>query len=269
MEDRSFSEGPLEGDGSKTEGGMIDTFIDLLDRTRNQEGCEERTFRDGGIVFEPAQNFIPIDLSFPGLSKASTSPPVYVVDNFLTPEQCNDLISQSLGAFVPAPVVGVGAGEISTSRTSTTCYLERSDLPTVVGKVSRLLLGKPIEHIELPQCGRYMQGEEYKAHFDAFDLASADGRRFAENGGQRVCTVLIYLNDVPSGGQTAFPILKLAFQPKQGRALVFFPATLDGVLDSKALHAAMPAVDPKFVCQVWVRQRVYNGVSSISLNAPI
>ena len=40
---------------------------------------------------------------------------------------------------------------------------------------------------------RYLSSQEYKQHFDAFDLATEDGRRFAENGGQRVATVRSYV----------------------------------------------------------------------------
>ena len=99
-------------------------------------------------------------------------------------------------------------------------------------------------------------------HFDAFDLSNEDGRRFAANGGQRVVTVLVYLNDVNQGGATAFPSLNLQVQPRRGMALVFFPATVDGLLDKMALHAALPAIDTKFVSQVWIRQGNYNGQPS-------
>lgn len=101
-------------------------------------------------------------------------------------------------------------------------------------------------------------------HFDAFDLSNEDGQRFAANGGQRVVTVLVYLNDVPYGGATHFPVVNLHVQPRQGMALVFFPATVDGLLDRNALHAALPAAEhcPKYVSQVWIRQGVYNGQPS-------
>lgn len=125
-------------------------------------------------------------------------------------------------------------------------------------KVS-LLTGKPAEHCELPQVGRYLPSQQYLQHFDAFDLSNEDGRRFAQNGGQRTITVLTYLNDVAVGGATAFPNLNLQVQPRRGMALVFFPSTLDGLLDKMALHAAMPAVDVKYVSQVWIRQTNYDG----------
>lgn len=105
-------------------------------------------------------------------------------------------------------------------------------------------------------------------HFDAFDLSNEDGRRFAANGGQRVATVLVYLNDVPYGGATSFPALNLQVQPRRGMALVFFPATVDGLLDRNALHAALPAMEPytKYVSQVWIRQGNYTGQPSKRLS---
>ena len=99
-------------------------------------------------------------------------------------------------------------------------------------------------------------------HFDAFNLDEEDGRRFAANGGQRTVTVLVYLNTVATGGATRFPNLNMQVQPKEGMALVFFPATVDGRLDRQALHAALPAVDTKYVSQIWIRQSNYFGQPS-------
>ena len=52
-------------------------------------------------------------------------------------------------------------------------------------------------------------------------------------------------------------------------AVVFFPSTLDGLLDKMALHAAMPAVDVKYVSQVWIRQTNYEGRPSKRLAEPM
>ena len=189
------------------------------------------------------------------------TPPIFCVEHFLTPYECDFLIHAAQDSFGPAPVVGKGSGEVSPSRTSSTCYLAREDLPDLMRKVS-LLTGKPVEHCELPQVGRYFPTQQYLQHYDAFDLGTEDGLRFAANGGQRTITVLMYLNDVAVGGATRFPSLHLDVQPRRGMALVFFPATVDGLLDQMALHAALPAVDTKYVSQVWIRQSNYNGQPS-------
>ncbi|KAL3803210.1 hypothetical protein HJC23_003485 [Cyclotella cryptica] len=209
-----------------------------------------------------------INPNYPKAQMLHSHPPVFCVHDFLTPAECDFLIEAASDAFGPAPVVGKGQGEVSPSRTSSTCYLAREDLPEYLRKVS-LLTGKPAEHCELPQVGRYLPSQQYLQHFDAFDLSNEDGRRFAANGGQRTVTVLTYLNDVAIGGATAFPNLNLQVQPRRGMALVFFPSTLDGLLDKMALHAALPAVDIKYVSQVWIRQTNYDGRPSKRLTRPM
>ena len=87
------------------------------------------------------------------------------------------------------------------------------------------------------------------------------GRQSCANGGQRVGTLLIYLNDVSVGGSTAFVNLELRCQPKQGKAIVFFPCFGDGMMDSRMLHAAEPAEDTKWVSQIWIRQAPFVGTT--------
>jgi hypothetical protein len=101
-----------------------------------------------------------VNPSYPGLRMLNANPPVFAVDNFLTPFECDFLIHHASDSFAPAPVVGKGVGEVSTSRTSSTCYLAREDLPDYMRKIS-LLTGKPIEHCELPQVGRYLPSQQY------------------------------------------------------------------------------------------------------------
>jgi prolyl 4-hydroxylase len=219
----------------------------------------------GGLALQDHPNLTPVyngvNPSYPNLRVLHQNPPIFAIPNFLTPTECDFLISISQDCLASAPVVGMGAGELTPSRTSSTCYLAREDLPEYLNKVS-ILTGKPVSHCELPQVGRYFPAQQYMQHFDAFDLSNEDGRRFASNGGQRTVTVLTYLNDVEEGGHTAFPALNLEVKPQKGMAIVFFPATVDGLLDQNALHAAKPAVDTKYVSQVWIRQGDYDGVPS-------
>jgi hypothetical protein len=120
------------------------------------------------------------------------------------------------------------------------------------------------------------------------------------NGGQRLYTVLIYLNDVPegSGGCTFFPYARgknahhnpnieggggLRVRPQRGSAIIFFPSkhmsanaytASDGVLfppirqailDENALHCAESVDGHKFVMQIWVREGEVCGVGDCPL----
>eukprot|EP00567_Pseudictyota_dubia_P000443 CAMPEP_0197467842 /NCGR_PEP_ID=MMETSP1175-20131217/65775_1 /TAXON_ID=1003142 /ORGANISM="Triceratium dubium, Strain CCMP147" /LENGTH=326 /DNA_ID=CAMNT_0043003925 /DNA_START=357 /DNA_END=1336 /DNA_ORIENTATION=+ len=237
--------------------------------------------------FEPVYNGV--NPNYPGLRVLSSDPPIFAVDDFLTRAECDFLVRAASDSLQTAPVVGKGAGQVSQARTSSTCFLAREDLPEYIAKVSALT-GKQPRQCELPQVGRYLQTQQYMPHFDAFDLTGKqprqcelpqvgrylqtqqymppfdlgtdDGRRVAEKGGQRTVTVLVYLNDVERGGQTSFPALGLDVQPKRGMAVVFFPATVDGYLDRRVLHAALPAEDVKYVSQVWIRQGDHDGMPS-------
>ena len=241
--------------------------MQVLQRPQKQAASTGLRSRPSNGAMAPPRQYLPLNPAYPGLTAVHTDPPVFTVANFLSEAECDDLINSAQGHMTPAPVVGAGNGEVSVSRTSSTCYLAREDLPTICTKVCALT-GCPVEHLELPQVGRYRGGEFYKAHYDAFDTSSPEGRRFAQNGGQRVATVLVYLNDVARGGCTSFSKLGLTIQPKKGTALVFFPASLDGMLDQHYLHAAEPALDLKWVSQIWIRQKAYNGLASVRI-API
>lgn len=85
---------------------------------------------------------------------------------------------------------------------------------------------------------------------------------------QRIATILIYLNDVPSGGETHFPKLKvrgagkeagLRVRPASGRALIFFPADLSAVVDHRLVAAPLfhllPCYSfnlPRFLCMLQI-----------------
>mmetsp|Transcript_11798 Transcript_11798/g.15405 ORF Transcript_11798/g.15405 Transcript_11798/m.15405 type:complete len:265 (+) Transcript_11798:234-1028(+) len=224
------------------------------------------------FVHQPqfANIYLPIDLNYPNLLILNQFPPVLGIENFLSGAECDRLIYESDSAMSPSPVVGAGNGEISAQRTSSTCYFAREDLPSIICKVCALT-NKPFQHMELPQVGRYYENQQYLEHFDAFDVSTDDGKRFAMNGGQRICTVLIYLNDVRLGGETVFPKLNLSIQPRRGNAIVFFPANINGELDPMALHCARPAVRgyTKWVSQIWIRQGNYDGIPSKRVIPPI
>jgi len=193
---------------------------------------------------------------YPGLRCIHESPPIYLVDDFLTDAECSQLISVGAPLLQRSKTHGASGSEATKGRTSLTCHLAKrtQPCPQVLHKIAALT-NKPVDHMEILQIARYTDNQRYVEHYDAVDPSTEAGRSFCMNGGQRVATVLIYLNHVEHGGSTCFPKLNLNVKPVKGTALIFFPAFLNGELDTDVLHAGMPAhKEVKWVSQVWIRQ---------------
>jgi hypothetical protein len=193
--------------------------------------------------------------SFPGLSRLHNSPDVFVVSDFLSPNDCRFVTSLARKRLKESTVVGSVAG---AHRNSKTAFLyDRCDW--VLERV-RQLTGIPVTHMEIPQVTYYHgPNMQYKRHVDAPDETTPAGREFCRRGGNRIVTVLIYLNDVPQGGETMFDFASVS--PIRGQAVVFFPCSSDGTRDLRLYHAALPTTDEKWVMQVWVRQRPHRDVT--------
>ena len=232
-------------------------------------------------------------------------PPVLTVDNFLTEQECNDI----LRITISPPPAGVGRviklesrlsesnksnNEGTAVRRSTTWYV-RYGAPQVAPLLRSLMQLLPdiqLEQTEEVQLVRYMgEGQGFGWHEDALSEEEAT----IEAGGQRIATLLVYLDECQDGsGRTLFRDLRgkdkkrLGVSPKKGRALIFFPAittqsaddneaaalfTEDGAFgniyfdntraDHRTTHAGEPPTGyngQKHIAQLWIHSRTHNPV---------
>jgi prolyl 4-hydroxylase len=171
-----------------------------------------------------------IDRAYPGLRVANDEPPIFLCDGFLSPAECEALIAAATPRLARSSIAGKKTK--SDVRTSTSCLLPHTapESAAVLAKVRRLT-AKSERCLEALQVARYERGEQYEGHFDGAQPQDASGFGFFSAGGQRVCTVLVYLNDVRKGGRTTFPLVRFACQPKRGTALIFFPGGARQCLD--------------------------------------
>jgi prolyl 4-hydroxylase len=179
------------------------------------------------------------------------APHVYSINSFFDAVQCARLIEDARSAGLRSSKVA-SDDVLDGYRTSTSAYLTRSSVQWVLDDIANVLQVSS-DNFEDPQVTRYTPGQQYQAHLDTLDPTSAE----LLNGGQRVATFLVYLNDCPSG-ITSFPHHGINVVPRVGNALLFFPSAIDGTTDKSLLHAAKPvakADKEKWVVQVWVRQR--------------
>jgi len=187
--------------------------------------------------------------------EADWDPPV-IVDSVLTPDECKHIIDIATPRFTRSGVVGSSVAD--SSRTSETAWIKKDDpIAQKVFKKVIELTGKSLENCENLQVVRYQPGTYYKAHHDSCCDDSEGCQEFEKAGGQRVATLLIYLNSEFTDGETHFPRhgdLKLKADP--GSAIFFRPMARDmDRCHPKALHAGLPiSTGTKYVCNVWVRE---------------
>ena len=107
-----------------------------------------------------------------------------------------------------------------------------------------------------------IQREKISAHFDSFDYETDDGKTNWEPGGQRMITVIAYLNDVEEGGETGFPELGIDIPPKKGDAVVFhntlpIDAGAHPKIHPRSLHGGMPVLKgEKWMVNLWFRENL-------------
>ncbi|WP_077620310.1 2OG-Fe(II) oxygenase [Bacillus sinesaloumensis] len=177
------------------------------------------------------------------------------VGNFMSFEECDQLIELSRERLKPSTVIDPKTGEekAATGRTSKgmSFYLRENEFIKKIENRIMELTEFPIENGEGLQVLNYGVGEEYKSHFDYFPPSKID----PEKGGQRVATLLIYLNNVPAGGQTVFPKAGVSIVPTKGSAVYFHYGNSKGEVDRLSLHSSIPVSEgEKWVATKWIRQ---------------
>jgi prolyl 4-hydroxylase len=186
---------------------------------------------------------------------------VYEIPNFLTAEECRQVIQRIDNGILQRSMVTDGNAD---SRTSHTCHLRLQDDDDDDGIVARVerkfqsLLGdRDPTKAETLQGQRYGVGQYFHAHTDWFSPNSLEYEKHCTRGGQRTWTVMVYLNLVEEGGGTKFVHLEREFVPTPGLALAWNNLDADGVTPNPwTLHEAMPVTKGvKYVLTKWFRER--------------
>ena len=180
---------------------------------------------------------------------------LFVVRDFLTPEECAGLIERIDANRFPSGVLADDPDP--TYRTSESCNLDRAD-PLVGGieaKISQLMGIQP-ELGETVQGQRYAVGQEFKPHHDFFYTDQNYYKREAESGGQRTWTAMIFLNEPEAGGQTAFPEIDVRISPRAGNLFAWNNMDATGEPNKYTLHQGCPVLaGVKYIVTKWYRER--------------
>mmetsp|Transcript_10538 Transcript_10538/g.25391 ORF Transcript_10538/g.25391 Transcript_10538/m.25391 type:complete len:613 (-) Transcript_10538:2-1840(-) len=209
------------------------------------------------------------------LKVLSVRPRVFQIDNFLTAEQCKEVIRMGLDqglteSTLHASPLAKQRRDLST-RSSHNAWLSRetSPLTEIIYEKAAELTKIDARHFqnihqssaqhhsiaESLQVVRYKKGEEYTPHHD-FISPSINNRHQPS----RFATLLIYLNDVKEGGETRFPRALnnynsegLEITPKVGRAVLFYSTLEDGNFDDLSQHGGNKVLaGNKWLANLWI-----------------
>lgn len=200
-----------------------------------------------GKAFDPTKLFIPNaeNLSCENLE-------LYTVDNFLNKQECDKIIDLILSKLRPSELSHYESD--SDFRTSSTCdlgTLNDSFMEDIDNRICRMI-GIDSSYSEVVQGQYYEVGQQFKAHTDYFEPHEVN--EYAGEMGQRTYTMMIYLNDVEEGGETAFVNIDKEFKPKQGKIIIWNSLDSDGTPNRNSMHFAKPVVKGyKAVITKWFR----------------
>lgn len=190
----------------------------------------------------------------------SIAPKIVKYENLLSEEDCAQLLSfglnynRSLGYDLDKDNSGV-----VKERTSTTAWDTDDGLVAIRHRIFQLV--KPdfwfmdftMDNLEVLQVQKYEPGQEYVNHCDFFNYPEHP----TITGNDRIATMIIYLNDDFTGGETVFPLLNVTVKPKRGMGL-FFDYKYIYELNRTTLHAGTPVIEgTKNIVTCWIRRLPY------------
>lgn len=184
-------------------------------------------------------------------------PTLRVLDGLLSGQECDELIGLARPRLARALTVdSEGRHQVDQRRTSEGMFFILNELP-LIGRIEQRLaglLGVPVNHGEGLQILHYLPGQEYEPHFDWFDPEQPGFGTITALGGQRIASVVMYLNTPERGGGTAFPEIGLTVTARRGSAVYF---AYEGG-DRSSLHAGLPVLrGEKWIATKWLRERPY------------
>lgn len=237
----------------------------LSDHARRQQAQAQSQRAPAVPVPEPDLSNSPSELHLPDgqvvrMVLSMRDPRVVVMADFLSDDECDALRELAAPRLARSETVDntTGGSEVNEARTSAGMFFGRGESALITRIEQRIaaLLHWPVENGEGLQVLHYRPGAEYKPHYDYFDPNEPGTPTIVKRGGQRVGTLVMYLNTPEKGGGTTFPDVFLEVAPQRGNAVFFsyerpHPST-------QTLHGGAPVIaGEKWIATKWLREREF------------
>lgn len=217
--------------------------------------------QEASYLFQHENQIVTADGQHIQVAMRIDAPDVVLLDHFMTDAECDELCELSKGSLTKSTVVDDTTGDSvgHAQRISQGTYFtlgQNALVQRIEARISEIT-NTPAVNGEGLQILNYVGGGEYRPHFDYFP-DNEGGRVHKARGGQRIITVIMYLNNVTAGGATILPKINLSVYPKKGSALYFSYFNSLGQVDPVTLHGGAPVIEgEKWIATKWIREREY------------
>jgi prolyl 4-hydroxylase len=185
--------------------------------------------------------------------------PIREFPGFLSDSECEHLIERARPVMKRSTTSVRGrAGNVETGRTSSTAFLDQAGDPVVQGIKRRIaeISDTPVENQERIQVTHYGEGQQFDAHYDSLRHGGMD----RGESGDRLCTVILYLNDDFEGGATRFPRVHRRVRAERGKAVLFGNLTPDRRYTERLSWHCGETISrgEKWLSNQWIRENARN-----------
>ncbi len=167
-------------------------------------------------------------------------PLYFTVDDVLSAAECDAMIARIETSSPKLATINAPEGVVEDTRIRNNTRVMFDDhafaqvlFGRVVGHVPREMMGLSVAGAnERLRCYRYGPGQRFAPHYDGSFMRSAEE--------QSLLTLMVYLNDGFTGGETAFVELDHVVQPRRGTALLFqHPILHEGCVVTEGVKYAL------------------------------
>lgn len=194
-------------------------------------------------------------------------PIVVTLESVFSAAECERLIGLAAPRLRRSTVVDprTGVHTAAKYRNSDGMFFRLREDPFIATLDERIsaLMSLPVENGEGLQVLHYGPGGEYRPHFDFLVPSNPTRTESIARSGQRVSTLIVYLNDVLEGGETIFPEVGLSVVPRRGNAVYFEYTNSRMQVDLKSAHGGAPVgKGEKWIVNKWMRARRFVSAQS-------
>jgi len=185
---------------------------------------------------------------------------IWEINNLLTKDECLKLINYTKEVGLEtSEVLTYGKGKDtaidSDYRKCKQAWINdnHNEVVLKLAQQSEKLTGIPIKNQEHTQVAMYETGGIFKEHYDSCVYDDKEYcNKINHNAGERRSTLLVYLNDDFTGGETEFVECGIKIKPIAGKGVLFWSTDENEKLIRKSLHKAHPIISgEKWIATKW------------------